>query len=921
MTLKWTGERFLPWMVEETGQIHYEHIHRYAFASMFTKGKRILDLACGEGYGSYMLSKEAKHVIGVDIDINAIEHAQNKYIMQNLEFIHSSILDIPIKNDEKFDVIVCFEAIEHVDEQGKLLFEVKRLLNENGIFIVSTPNKLIYTDERENFNNPFHKKELYFDEFQELLGEYFKYFVFFGQKIYGTSNIWPLPPYEYSGTREFVIEKKNNEFFFSEINKKVPEYLIVIASDKKININEVSISTQLIDASNNLLNFFEKQVKTLVEREKLVAELNYSLSIKETTIRNLETHNKNLELYNRNLEAHNKNLETHNRNLETYNRNLETYNTNLETHSKYLEISLKSLEDNLKQSIIWQTILKFQRFVEKIMPQGTRRRRGYDLVLRTIRVVLNQGFKTSWLKFINSKKKIDIEYNTWILQNEPKKKDLKKINNECKTFIYKPKISIAIPVWNTDNKVLISTIESVRKQIYDNWELCIADGDSTKPNVRMVLQKYLEKDHRIKVKFLDENKGIAMNSNEALSLASGEFIGLLDHDDELSPFALYEVVKLLNKYPDANLIYSDEDRLDEHGKRIAPFFKPSWSLPMLLSTNYPCHFLLYRHSLIREVCGFRKGFDGSQDYDLVLRVLEKISKESIHHIPKILYHWRITPLSAASGREAKPYAYAAGKKAIEEYLLRNNIEGEVIELKDAGSYRVKKKVKNTPSIDIIIVSDDFNGYNYSIDRLQKNFNEMISTTKNKPSNIFIPSNMNIQEAKKYSHLSNEQLNEIIENDNPDHIIFIESSSLINESFIETNSDWIEPLIEHFSYFNVGLVGTGTFIFGNIIHNVDRTCGKIFCLSRNLLKVYLENNNVPSDFDDLQIALADYSVSLGYDNLFTPHSVGNQFDITKIKKYFLTYNKNNFYTNNMKYYLPRLNYEPNLRKILGFNQIY
>ncbi|HWQ96370.1 MAG TPA: glycosyltransferase, partial [Candidatus Methylomirabilis sp.] len=645
MSLKWTGERYIPWMAEETAQIHYEHIHRYAFASMFTKGKNILDMACGEGYGSYMLSNDAKYVVGIDIDDKAVEHARNKYIKQNLEFIRGSILDIPIKKDEKFDVIVCFEAIEHIDEQEKLLSEVKRLLNENGIFIISTPNKLTYTDERENFINPFHKKELYFGEFRELLSGYFKNVVFFGQKVYGTSNIWPLPPSEYSSAREFVIEKKNNEFFFSETSKKIPEYLIVIASDKEFPHLDALTSTQLIDASNILLNFFEKQVKTLIEKEKLVAELNHTLMEKDAKIRNLET-----------------------------------YNKNLETHNKSLETSLKSLESALKQSIIWQTNMKLQRFIEKIMPYG-------------------------WLKFWSDKKKIIDTYDSWILQNEPDKKELRKIMEGIKDFKYNPKISIVIPVWNTYKKFLELAIESVLKQTYDNWELCIADGGSTNPDVKTILKKYIAKDPRIKVTFLSKNRGIALNSNEAISLATGEFIGLLDHDDELSPFALYEVVKWLNEHPDADLIYSDEDRLSPEGYRIDPFFKPDWSLPMFLSTNYICHFLVYRHSLLQKVSGFREGFDGSQDYDLALRAVEKTSEEKIYHIPRVLYHWRITPLSSSSGREAKPYAYIAGKKALEDYLSRNNIEGEVIELKDPGSYRVKKKIRNMPSLNLIIVPD------------------------------------------------------------------------------------------------------------------------------------------------------------------------------------------------------------------------
>ena len=156
--LEWTGARFLPWM--EGAQIHYAHLHRYAFATHFVKGKKVIDLACGEGYGTYMLAREAECVAGVEIDKLTVQHARSRYIKDNLEFIEGSILDVPIEGERKFDVAVCFEAIEHIAAHDKLLSEVKRLLKDDGLFIVSTPNKTVYTDEPD-YHNPFHVKELY----------------------------------------------------------------------------------------------------------------------------------------------------------------------------------------------------------------------------------------------------------------------------------------------------------------------------------------------------------------------------------------------------------------------------------------------------------------------------------------------------------------------------------------------------------------------------------------------------------------------------------------------------------------------------------------------------------------------------------------------------------------------------------------
>ena len=184
--LEWTGERYVPWM--DGAEIGYEHLHRYAFATQFVRNKRVLDLASGEGYGSNLLAKTAKQVVGIDIDEQAVRHAANKYIKPNLEFKAGSILEIPIKSDGVFDVIVCFEAIEHVDDHHKLLSEARRLLTPNGLFLVSTPNKTLYTDE-PHFSNPFHVHELYFDEFKALLEKYFRQVKFLGQRIHCTSNM------------------------------------------------------------------------------------------------------------------------------------------------------------------------------------------------------------------------------------------------------------------------------------------------------------------------------------------------------------------------------------------------------------------------------------------------------------------------------------------------------------------------------------------------------------------------------------------------------------------------------------------------------------------------------------------------------------------------------------------------------------
>lgn len=292
-------------------------------------------------------------------------------------------------------------------------------------------------------------------------------------------------------------------------------------------------------------------------------------------------------------------------------------------------------------------------------------------------------------------------YQKWVESRALTDVRVKEINREISQFAYKPLISIIVPVYNVEEKWLRKCIESVRNQLYTNWELSLADDASPKKHIREVLDQYTLMDQRIKVVYRERNGHISECSNSALAVATGEFIGLLDHDDELSRDALFENVKLLNEHPDADLIYSDEDKITEEGERHSPFFKPDWSPDLLLSQMYICHFSIYRKTIIDRIGGFRKGYEGSQDYDLALRFAELT--DAIYHIPKILYHWRTIPESTASGAQAKNYTHYAGLKALEDALKRRHVEGTVKEIGDySNMFRVSYKFNEEPLVSIII---------------------------------------------------------------------------------------------------------------------------------------------------------------------------------------------------------------------------
>lgn len=297
------------------------------------------------------------------------------------------------------------------------------------------------------------------------------------------------------------------------------------------------------------------------------------------------------------------------------------------------------------------------------------------------------------------------DYQRWIAKNQLTEEDLSRIRQEIDAYNYKPLISIIVPVYNTDQRWLTKCIQSVQNQLYTNWELCIADDASTDTNVKTVLDHFAQDDERIKVVYRTENGHISAASNSAFELAEGEFVALLDHDDELSIDALYENVKLLNENPDADLIYSDEDKINEAGERHKPFFKPDWSPDTLLSHNYICHFSLYRASIFKEIGGFREGFEGSQDYDLVLRFTEKTDK--IYHIPKILYHWRTIEGSAALSTDAKEYAYDAATRALEEAFERRGEKAQVELIPNyPGQYSITYNLQHEPLISVIVPTRD-----------------------------------------------------------------------------------------------------------------------------------------------------------------------------------------------------------------------
>lgn len=341
-------------------------------------------------------------------------------------------------------------------------------------------------------------------------------------------------------------------------------------------------------------------------------------------------------------------------------------------------------------------------------------------VARALQYVCKHGFKGLREHIVSRLSTHGIPYSQWYATHHVTEEEL--AEQRATVLEVQPKISIVVPTYRTPIPFLRDMIDSVVAQTYPNWELCIADGSQGDQQLVDTLAEYAAKDGRIKFKVLDQNLGIAGNTNGALTLATGDYIGLLDHDDVLPPNALFEVAKALNE-DDYDVLYTDEDKvsgdLSEHDD---PNFKPDFSLDLLRSHNYITHFFVARKSIVDAIQGFRSEFDGSQDYDFIFRCVEQAKK--IKHIPKILYHWRIHGNSVAGDPASKMYAYEAGKRAIEEHLKRTGVQGARVEHTGMwGMYHVIYSTEPNPLVSIVIPNKDH------IDDLDKCVQSIYSTSR------------------------------------------------------------------------------------------------------------------------------------------------------------------------------------------------
>jgi cellulose synthase/poly-beta-1,6-N-acetylglucosamine synthase-like glycosyltransferase len=677
------------------------------------KPQRVLDAGCAWGLLVEAFRDRGVEARGLDISPYAI----GKVRPDMQPYCRVASLTEPIK--DFYDLITCIEVLEHMPEE-----EANQAIRN----LCQATDAILFSSTPSDFTEPTHVNVRPVVSWLGLFSEH----GFAPDPLYDASVVSP---------HAFLLRRGGERLpaiapvLFEEKLRVQAEKRRV--QDENLHIRneklQVQAENQRIQAEN--LQVQAENLQVQAENQRLHAE-NQGI---QTENERIQTENERIQAENQRIQAENQRIQAENQRIQAENQRIQAENQRIQAENQRIQAELAGVA---REREIWIQTANVQterakaltrqlddiqaspgwRFIRKYRDWLQFNREFHPWVVRRVEPIakwfLQRGAKeaqpapssqasTGPMPVVRLERATTSSYQDWILEQEPDEAGLALQREIAASFSYRPKISIIVPVYKVPFEVLNETIASVAGQTYRNWELCLTHADPDATTARQYLGSLAERDKRIKVRLLSENRGISGNSNQALELATGEFIALLDHDDTLAPFALFEVVRALNEQPSIDFLYSDRDELGKVGnaiQRMRPLLKPQWSPEILLSVNYLTHFCVIAAERVRAIGGWREETDGAQDWDLFLRAAG--DGKNVRHIPKVLYHWRQSETSvAALGLAAKPWAAEGQLRTVRDHCGR---QGWNVDVAFDAHQRLRVLWKHHPGheVSVILVSAD-----------------------------------------------------------------------------------------------------------------------------------------------------------------------------------------------------------------------
>jgi glycosyltransferase involved in cell wall biosynthesis/2-polyprenyl-3-methyl-5-hydroxy-6-metoxy-1,4-benzoquinol methylase len=705
------------------------------------EGVDVLELGCATGYMSVVLRDQLHcRVVGVEYEAAAARKAEaycDEVIIADVEQLQW----LKRLGERRFDVITCADIIEHLRDPTVVLRALIPYLKPSGKLLASVPNGAHTAIRLEVLEGRFtYEKTGLLDETHLHFYTHASLRGLLSRSGYAIDEL----TYTFQDVPDKIIRER-----LARISIEPSERLLnLLHSPEAIAFQFIAVASpasqeqivepykelhdlpirESLEYTRNLLAELDATRKTVQIRDKMVDDYHHHAQALQERV---AAHEQTIQVQTQAIQNHTAHIERLSEALSGQSAELENLRVKLQSEhvrARDLEARNDRLTEDLQSHIqtlqkitnslgwrLWNRLTLPRRAARRLLTYISFLLRKPRLGLRSIRQDLQilwrgglAGLRQKWgddQQATAAAIAYNRSYDRWVARFDHfDEVRLQRLREAVSEMIERPLISILMPVYDVSEAFLREALESVLAQVYPHWELCVVDDASPQPEVRQVLQEYADKDPRIKLKFRDRNGHISAASNDALGLAQGDYIALMDHDDRIPPQSLYFIVRAILSHPDTAILYTDEDKLSIEGRRVWPYFKCAYNPDLMLSHNLICHFGVYRLDLVQAVGGFREGFEGAQDYDLALRIIERIKPNQIQHIPRVLYHWRVLPASTASGAIAKPYALQAGIRAVSEHLERQDQPAEVEESPlIEGMLRVKYALPNPAPLASIII--------------------------------------------------------------------------------------------------------------------------------------------------------------------------------------------------------------------------